>query len=418
MLKKLTVTALALVFSASLVFGSGFSIYEQGAKATAMAGAFAAQANDVTAIFYNPAGITALNGFQVGFGADIIVPHANFTGPNSIDPNLYTAGDDLVFTPVTFYTSYKINEKMNFGFGFFTPYGLGTTWNDNWAGRYLATNTQVQTFFLNPVFAYKVMDNLSVAIGFNYAFGTVTMEKMINFPVNNTAVHSKLKANGTGMGWNIGLQYKPVKEMSIGFAYRSNVTLAFKDGDATFDLPAEVTEPSMVALMRSTFPNTKGSADLELPTTMTFGVSYDFTDQLTAEFDYVVTGWESYDKLTVTFDDPVGGSTETTSNKNYQNSASMRLGLEYRLNDQLALRGGYMRDNHAVPDADVEPSLPEGDRDIYNLGIGYKMGAISIDGYYMLLLQKDRVITNSVHDFNGTYKAVSALYGLSFGYAF
>ncbi len=417
MLKKLTVTALALVFSASLVFGSGFSIYEQGAKATAMSGAFAAQANDVTAIFYNPAGITSLNGFQVGFGIDIIMPHASFTGPTSTDPNLYSTAEDQVFTPVTFYTSYQINDKMNFGFGFFTPFGLGSTWDDGWAGRYLATNTQVQTFFLNPVFAYKVMDNFSVAIGFNYAFGSVTMEKMINFPVNNSEVHSKLEADGNGMGWNIGLQYKPTEEMSIGFAYRSNVMLEFKDGDATFDLPVDETDP-MYPIMRSTFPNTKGSADLELPTIMTFGVSYDFTDQLTAEFDYVVTGWDSYDKLTVTFDDPVGGKTESTSEKNYQNSASLRLGLEYRLNDDFALRGGYMRDNHAVPDKDVEPSLPEGDRDIYNFGFGYKMGAITIDGYYMLLMQKDREITNSVHDFNGTYKSVGNLYGLSFGYAF
>ena len=116
MLKKFTVTILALVFSASLAFGSGFSIFEQGAKATSMSGAFAAQANNVTAIFYNPAGITSLDGFQIGFGSTIIMPYASFTGPTSSDPNLYSTAEEQVFPPVTFYASYQFNDKMNFGF--------------------------------------------------------------------------------------------------------------------------------------------------------------------------------------------------------------------------------------------------------------------------------------------------------------
>src|SRR5258706_13304669 len=38
-------------------FGAGFGLFEQGAKATAMGGAFAATADDPSAIFYNVAGI-------------------------------------------------------------------------------------------------------------------------------------------------------------------------------------------------------------------------------------------------------------------------------------------------------------------------------------------------------------------------
>lgn len=415
MLKKLTVTVLALVFSASLVFGSGFSIYEQGAKATSMSGAFVAQANDVTAIFYNPAGITSLNGFQLGLGTTIIAPYASFTGPASSDPNLYSTAEEQVFTPVTFYASYQINDKMNFGFGFFTPFGLGSNWGEDWAGRYLATETEVQTFFLNPVIAYKIMDNLSVAVGFNYALGTVTMKKAIDFPVDHSQVNSSLEASGSGMGWNIGIQYKPIDKVSLGFTYRSNVLMEFEDGDATFELPAT---DGLSPLRSSYFPDTKGSSEIELPTMMAFGLAYDFTSQLTAEFDYLVYGWESYDILVIKFDDPVGGSTETEAEKNYQNSASYRLGLEYRVNDDLALRAGYMRDNHAVEDKDVEPSLPEGDRDLYNFGIGYKFSTFSIDASYTLLLQEDREITNSVHDFNGKYESMGHLYGLSFGYSF
>lgn len=417
MLKKFTVALVTLILTTSLAFASGFSIYEQGAKATSMAGAFVAQANDVTAIFYNPAGITSLQGTHVGLGTTIIMPQANFTGPTSVDPNLFTAAKNEVFTPVSFYSSFQMNDQLSFGFGFFTPFGLGSDWGNDWAGRYLATKTSVQTFFLNPVVAYKVMDHLSLAVGFEYAMGSVTMEKAIDFPVNHSDVYSKLKANGNGMGFNLGLQYKPTDQLSLGIAYRSNVTLDFKDGDATFKLPVSETDP-MYPVMRATFPNTKGSSKLKLPTFLSVGVAYNLTDQLTAEFDYFQIGWSSYDKLTVKFKDPVGGKTETVSEKGYENSASYRLGMEYRMDDHLSFRAGFMRDNHAVPDNRVEPSLPEGDRNIYNIGLGYKTGAFNVDLVYMLLTQQDRDITNQVDDFNGTYKALANIFGISFGYSF
>ena len=47
---------LLLTFPA-LALGGGFAINEHGTKAVGMGGAFAAQADDPTAIFYNPAGI-------------------------------------------------------------------------------------------------------------------------------------------------------------------------------------------------------------------------------------------------------------------------------------------------------------------------------------------------------------------------
>lgn len=46
----------------AVVLGSGFAIPEQGPKANAMGGAFVAQADDPTALYYNPAGIVQLEG--------------------------------------------------------------------------------------------------------------------------------------------------------------------------------------------------------------------------------------------------------------------------------------------------------------------------------------------------------------------
>jgi len=415
MLRMLRTVCGALALTATMAFASGFSIYEQGAKATAMGGAFVAQANDISSVFYNPAGITQLDGFRLGLGTTIIMPEFGFQGPNHLDPNLYTAAEKGVFPPSTFYATYKINDKLAAGFGFFTLFGLGSEWDKNWPGRLLATTSEVETFFLNPVVAYEVMPGLSVAAGFNAVLATVNLERSVYYGPRNVYGESKLEAAGMGYGFNLGLRYQPTTELSFGAVYRGNVLLDFDGGDATFEFPTtgdQVIDEEIAAL----FPNTKGSSELELPTLIALGVAYQFNEKLVAEFNWMQLGWSSYDELVVEFDDPVAGETTTVNPRKYEDSFSLRFGLEYMLQDDLALRVGYLRDMHAVPDERVEPSLPEGDRNLYSVGVGYTMGQLTIDGFYMLLTQDDRKVTNSVDGFNGEYFGQGNLFGVSFEY--
>ena len=128
MLKQFTVLCVLVLFSAAMVFGAGFSIYEHGAKASAMGGAFIAQANDATAIFYNPAGITGLQGINLNLGVTGIQPHAYFLGPTEVDPKLYSPAKDETFLMPSFYATYQITEELSAGLGFFVPFGLGSDW--------------------------------------------------------------------------------------------------------------------------------------------------------------------------------------------------------------------------------------------------------------------------------------------------
>ena len=60
-MKKRCFTGWIAVFSVFLLpvvaFAGGFAANEQGAKASGMANAFSAQADDPTAVYFNPAGI-------------------------------------------------------------------------------------------------------------------------------------------------------------------------------------------------------------------------------------------------------------------------------------------------------------------------------------------------------------------------
>src|SRR5207253_2494155 len=91
-------TAVALAIS-PVAFGSGFSIFEQGAKATAMGGAFAATADDPSAIFYNVAGIAQQRRAAFMIGGTGITFQNEFIG----DPNdVFTSGTTGKYRAHTF----------------------------------------------------------------------------------------------------------------------------------------------------------------------------------------------------------------------------------------------------------------------------------------------------------------------------
>src|SRR5437870_8997023 len=134
----------AALLTSGAAFGSGFSIFEQGAKATAMGGAFAATADDPTAIFYNVAGIAQQRktAFMVGGTA------INFSNEFRGDPNdALTSGTSgkyraHTFVPPNAYFILPVGSNLTFGVGVMTPYGLRTNWQEPWVGRFISRRSE------------------------------------------------------------------------------------------------------------------------------------------------------------------------------------------------------------------------------------------------------------------------------------
>lgn len=70
-----------------------------------------------------------------------------------------------MFYPSTVYVTHKFNEKISAGLGIFTPFGLATTWDDDWEGRYIGTKSEMKTFNINPVVSYQLLPNVALAAG-------------------------------------------------------------------------------------------------------------------------------------------------------------------------------------------------------------------------------------------------------------
>jgi long-chain fatty acid transport protein len=372
------------------------------------AGAFAARASDASAIYFNPAGLGFQDRGSILAGVTIISPNTYFLGPSDANTNLRTNLLPAVFTPINFYATTPVTDRIHIGVGVNNPFGLGTEWPANWIGQYITLKVDLKSFFITPTVSYRLMDNLSLGVGFNYVVGSVLLSKAVSIPsvqVPKVPV-VKLDMDANGVGFNFGLLYKPKPWLSVGASYRSQVKVD-ADGSAEFS-------PNYAVLK---LPAGDVSTTIKLPATGYLGVAVTPMENLQVEVDYQYIGWSSYDKLTIDF---AANNSSTVSPKNYKDTYILRLGAEYVLGN-FAVRGGWYYDHSPVPDEYVEPLLPDANRNGYNLGFGYKItDNLTLDFAYLFIRFKDRQVTNSAPEIglNGVYSTYVDLFGINLGYTF
>jgi long-chain fatty acid transport protein len=378
-------------------------------------GAFAARASDPSAIFFNPAGISYLKGLNIMAGTTLVLPKSSFRGPSNFNTNQETKMNNLVFLPSNAYVTYSLENGLGLGLGFFTPYGLGSEWPDNWVGKALTTKTTLQTFYFNPTVSYRFGDcsgfNGSVGVGFDYVLSTVLLKRRIpNFDPEPTITLETNKA-GTGYGFTAGLLLKPIQDVSVGVSYRSKTKIDF-DGKATFDGGS----PAVQQLL----PGGDASTSITMPSILFAGVAVRAMKDLEVEADIQLTGWSSYDKLEIDFAQETSAQEDQEFAKNYKDVFMIRLGAEYTM-DNLQLRAGYIFDKNPVPDETLDPMLPDADRNDITLGVGYKLTENwMVDLSYMLVLFKQRTQDPgvSINGFDGTYNSTAHLFALDISYHF
>jgi len=430
-MRKLLVALSIISITTGVAYSNGFQINEQGAKALGMGGAFVAQADDPSAVYFNPAGITQLDKFQFSLGVSPIAPFATF---KSDQTGKETDAEKNVFYIPNFYATLKMTDSLSFGLGIFSNFGLATEWPKDWQGRYITggTKADIKSITINPNIAYKVFNNFSIAAGIDIQKMDITLENMLKIvPYGSTYIllnsdgFSSLEGKDDwAVGWNVAAHYKVTENWNIGASYRSKIKHKFKDGTLNMDLPAgkklsdNSTTPAM-SIQKS------GSADLELPDIFYIGTSYKL-GKFTFELDGQWTGWSSYDKLRVDFKD---GSAPVEKPKKWKDVWAYRFGAQYKVNDILSLRAGIIRDNSPIPDDTVDPLVPSGDRWLYALGFGLNFTNWTFDFAYNYMDDEGRKFNNSVGTsapynmvvpkMTGEFKDVHAhIFGVNVSYKF
>ena len=404
----------------SILLAGGFQLNEHGSKPMGLGGAFTGIVNDASAVYWNGAGLSFLEGTNFLLGTAIIGPNTSFRGvaPEIDKSNMVSQ----VFVPPHFFASHKISKEFAVGLGVSVPFGLGTKWETDWIGRYLAVETELQTFSIPLVVSYAIMENLSISVGGSYSFANVTIAQANSQTpfVGDAFIHLE-GDDKSAFGYNAGIMWKPTKETSIGASFRSEVKYSF-EGTATTEGAEQLS-----ALL----PSGNISADLSTPMNIQLGLGYRVIEQLQLSADFQWVGWSSYDKLAVDFEDEAYD--DISRPRDYEDTYAIRFGAEYFLNNQFSFLGGIYFDKMPVKPEYVSPSLPDADRLGFSIGVDAKIFEnFGVCGSYLFIRSSELTVTNSreiytpyeegnedsAPKFNGTYNSYANLVSLSVYYSF
>lgn len=388
-------------------WAAGFAILQQGTAAMAQGNAFVAQADDPSAIFYNPAGITQLRRPQLYLNTVLSSTNRAYVSPLGS----YTTGKHKVFAIPATYAVLPVTDRLVVGCGVFSPFGLGTTWPPSWAGRYLSTVSHLQTYNVNPVAAFKVLDNLSIAVGFNVLWSKVNIQRRtILGPF--TELKSDFEGDGMGWGYNFGLLYEPVQGMKLGLSYRSAIRVNH-EGDFKLGWLAPVA----------------GAAAVVYPPSLTGGIAVSYWRPLVLEFDVTWTGWSTFDYLRLDLSQPLPGPTTTIlQEKRWHDAWAFRFGGNYEIRPGMKVRAGYIYDLTPVPDYSFDPTIPDANRHIFTLGSDLEIKQFTLGFAYNYILSENRSKANAITinglplppalQANGKYKSDNHSLGFSLAYKF
>jgi long-chain fatty acid transport protein len=408
---------------------AGYSLIEQSGSGmgNAYAGG-AASAEDASTIYYNPAGMSRLKGKQVAVALHAIRPSAKFTDTGSAIATAQTTlgnsgGDpgDWGYVP-NGYFSMEIDPAMQFGMGVNVPFGLQTSYDPAWIGRFQATKSKIQTINVNPALSYRVSDTLTLGAGLNYQTIDGELSSMTNYSAAAGAVAAVLPAgpartaflgiaasgaSGVGTvtgrdsawGYNFGILLDATPQTRIGLAYRSTIN---------YTLTGNVTFASRPALLDGVVRDGAVSLNVKMPDTFSASMFHQIDDKWDVMADATWTGWSVFKQLKIDRDT---GANLVLVQENWKDTVRIAVGGNYHYNEQWTSRMGLAYDQTPVPDANRTARIPDQNRIWLSFGGQYKPSKDSaIDVAYTHLFIANASI-NDVQNVAAAAKANGNLVG-------
>ncbi len=340
----------------SVASAAGYYLPNQDAFATARGNAFVATADSAAAVHYNPAGLTQLSAPEVQAGVYSIVlgNEATVAGETTDAKSEFQAAPHL-------YYAQPYNDRLSFGFGLNSPFGLGTEWGRDNNFSPVVTEARLLFASATSAVAYKVNDQLSLGASLSVNYADLTLEQGLRNPgTGNSIPGSYLRFSGDDIGFSgaIGARWQPSERHAFGLIYSSK---------STFDLEGKT---------RSNYLASDNSSQLEFmtPARAAAGYSYRPAPGWNIEANVEWLDWDSLNSLTLD-SDTVGGSTQIPFN--WKSSFIYELGASYTTPEGYVFAAGYDFNANSQPDKNFTPGVSDADRHWFNLGFGRKCEASS-----------------------------------------
>ncbi len=452
-------SAAAVLLVASRATAGPTETFGFGSRSTAMGGAVSADASDVSANYYNPAGLASAKGltFEAGYLRTFYDLKMNGRD-NFVDPMR-----GMTFGLVA--PGKVAGIPFAFGVGLHLPDDrvFRVRSLDQEQPRWEMYDNQPQRLFMSANLAIRPVKWLEIGAGVVFLAATrarldITGSLALASPRESRLRH-EVDADLTSIRYpQIGIRLHPSERLRFAAVYRGEFQLKL-DIEARLDVraypfgvPAPGDEDRVLSVPFLTYITTS-SVNAFLPQQAVFGASYDVTDHVRADFDITWINWSAY-KSPVTavtaltkFDAPPGFPPSLLPEKpapteilppNFHDTVVPRFGVEGRIplssardgsGHELALRSGYFYERSPIPAQTGGTNFVDTDRHAFSGGLGVKLrdlastipGDVRFDIHAMFSYLPERsVAKSSPASLIGDYRAGGTIWstGVTLGLVF
>ncbi len=400
------------------VGSGGFENASFSAKSLALGDAVTATPDEPAAISYNPAGIADLPGVQVQGDANFIsmlTYKENETGNSRSTGTLHLIPTGYVtINPGKFF-----RDKLAFGFGMDSPFGLSTKYKSNDpSAKYTGYSNYLKMYALKPTIAYKITDKVSVGGGPMWYrvedFGGVqAYPTSVPGFAGTTDGQVRLNTSGNKWGWQLGTLIKLTKKHRLGYYFRSPVVIKARG-------QGKVEDSTALLLLGSPKHNfeTGVHTKLSLPMNMTWAYAYQPTEKTHYEADFTWSHWKTHKRIYWVVD-PVANAADNAvfdairnADKDWRDSFGIQLGVSHKLTKKLTLRGGSWFYWTPIPNKSFIPAVPDANHLAVSIGAGYEINKyLTADLCYYNSFYFTRNVSNAY--VSGNYTTYSQAFTVS-----
>ena len=416
----LVLTGVAAATSTALA--AGFQLTEQSSVGAGRAYAGAGiVGDDLSAVHYNPAGMTLLEGTRFQAGGVWIGLNADYSSDISGESENGRLKGQMI--PAG-YVTHQVNDQVWLGFAMTVPFGMGTEYSKNWEGADRGTNAKIYTFDMNPSIAWKVNDFLSIGGGISVQYAKAELGMGLS-----GMGHGKVEADSWDWGYNFGLMISPTDKLRFGLAYRSSI-----EHNAEGD-----TKLSGMKLPLLEGQNFGMSTTIETPDTIMLTGTWEATEKLRLSGLIRWANWSNFKELNIENELPLSVSSSLDSippygpalkdglsnidiENDWQDTWLFSVGADYRINSAFTVRGGIAYETSPIDRQETRMAvIPDTDRLWLSLGASwYPTQDLQFDiGGTYLMGVGDKDLYNSKGQKIGKYDSLDAyLLGVQMQYRF
>ncbi|MDI1312366.1 outer membrane protein transport protein [Prosthecobacter sp.] len=394
--------ALGLV-SAAVQASETFSVVPDSAQGLGIVGGRYANLSDASAVRVAPANILKIEKSELLINTALWHGDIYFTqnGGQGVPMNR-----PWVFPASMYFVQPVIPGRLAFGLGVSTPYGMAASYPKGMGGalRYaLPYEATLMTVDITPAVAVKITDDLSFAVGLDILYADLSLKQFYSW--NNIIPGSpegdiKINGQGWGMGAYAGINWTFAKRHRFAVIGRLPVKVNLNGDFKASNIPP--------ALAGTFSQSSSFQSDITFPGSISVGYGFDVTDRFTVGFDFKWAQNSSHDDLPILIGNNqplLGGSTGTVFG--WRNSIDLGTGMSYQLNENWALRAGYLFSENSQPQNSYTPLVPGNDRHVFSLGVGWRGKTRGVDLTYAYVYYPTRVISGAAstpaNQYDGNY---------------